>query len=72
MKNRGSDRVHTHSANVSPCVRNCCLDDNDVCIGCGRTLEEIRSWSVVDDETRLRIRVQADERVRERRLRFPM
>lgn len=64
--------AHTSGANVSPCVRNCCLDDNDVCIGCGRTLEEIRTWSVVDDDTRLRIRAQADARVKERRLRFPM
>ncbi|MEB5521801.1 DUF1289 domain-containing protein, partial [Vibrio cholerae] len=21
----------------SPCVRHCCLDDKDICIGCGRT-----------------------------------
>lgn len=70
MRKQGSDSVHANS--VSPCVRNCCLDDHDVCIGCGRTLDEIRAWSVVDDETRLRIRVQADERVRERRQRYPM
>nr|WP_254619459.1 DUF1289 domain-containing protein [Vibrio metschnikovii] len=25
----------------SPCVRHCCLDDKDICIGCGRTLDEI-------------------------------
>lgn len=29
----------------SPCIRNCCLNLEDVCIGCGRSLEEIRSWS---------------------------
>ncbi|EGU49675.1 hypothetical protein VIOR3934_04784 [Vibrio orientalis CIP 102891 = ATCC 33934] len=29
----------------SPCVRNCCLDGNDVCLGCFRTLEEILNWS---------------------------
>ncbi len=28
----------------SPCVRNCCLDDADVCIGCGRHLQEILRW----------------------------
>ena len=28
----------------SPCVRNCCLNEEDVCMGCGRALEEIRSW----------------------------
>ncbi|WP_328285401.1 DUF1289 domain-containing protein [Vibrio orientalis] len=26
-------------------MRNCCLDGNDVCLGCFRTLEEILNWS---------------------------
>jgi predicted Fe-S protein YdhL (DUF1289 family) len=26
-------------------VRNCCLDEDNVCMGCGRTLEEIIDWS---------------------------
>ncbi|MFT5083616.1 MAG: putative Fe-S protein YdhL (DUF1289 family) [Lentisphaeria bacterium] len=30
---------------ASPCVRNCCLDDRDVCVGCKRTLDEILVWS---------------------------
>lgn len=29
----------------SPCVRNCCLDDRNVCVGCGRTLDEILRWT---------------------------
>ncbi len=36
----------------SPCIRMCCLDDNDVCLGCFRTLEEITSWSNADEQTR--------------------
>lgn len=28
----------------SPCVRNCCLDAADVCIGCGRHVDEIVGW----------------------------
>jgi len=28
----------------SPCVRNCCLDDEDICLGCFRSLEEICLW----------------------------
>ena len=27
--------------NDSPCVGTCTLDENDVCIGCNRTIEEI-------------------------------
>jgi predicted Fe-S protein YdhL (DUF1289 family) len=36
----------------SPCVRNCCLDDDDVCIGCGRALAEIVAWGTADDAQR--------------------
>lgn len=64
--------MHSNDANVSPCVRNCCLDDNDVCIGCGRTLDEIRLWGIVDAQQRLEIRQRADERVQLRRQRFPI
>lgn len=30
---------------LSPCVRNCCLDENDVCCGCKRTISEIVNWN---------------------------
>lgn len=29
----------------SPCIANCKLDDEEVCQGCFRTLDEIISWS---------------------------
>jgi predicted Fe-S protein YdhL (DUF1289 family) len=28
----------------NPCIRRCCLDADDMCIGCFRTLEEILGW----------------------------
>jgi predicted Fe-S protein YdhL (DUF1289 family) len=28
----------------TPCVRNCCLDENDVCLGCHRSISEIMDW----------------------------
>jgi predicted Fe-S protein YdhL (DUF1289 family) len=37
---------------ASPCTNACVLDD-DVCVGCGRTVDEITSWqslSVADKE----------------------
>ena len=34
----------------SPCVRNCCLDDDDVCLGCFRHIDEITSWRAYSDE----------------------
>ena len=29
---------------TSPCVRNCCLDDDNICLGCFRSMDEILSW----------------------------
>jgi uncharacterized protein len=29
---------------TSPCVRLCTLNDDDVCVGCGRTLDDIKGW----------------------------
>jgi len=41
-----SDRVR------SPCVSICALDQDDVCIGCHRTGEEILQWTMMTDEQR--------------------
>jgi len=37
----------------SPCIRKCCLNEEDVCLGCFRSLIEITQWTIVDEETRL-------------------
>ncbi len=34
----------------SPCVAICALDDNDVCIGCYRSGEEITAWGELDNQ----------------------
>lgn len=46
----------------SPCVRNCCLDDRDVCLGCGRTLDEIRAWSGLSESQRRDVLEKARQR----------
>ena len=54
----------------SPCIRNCCLDEADVCLGCGRSLDEIRVWSEAGDAERLKILDQAALRRAERETRM--
>jgi predicted Fe-S protein YdhL (DUF1289 family) len=39
----------------SPCVRNCCLDENDVCLGCNRSLTEICEWTKSSDDEKRQI-----------------
>ena len=46
----------------SPCVRQCCLNNDDICLGCFRSLEEIRSWTEVDEQTRQRFLANAKRR----------
>lgn len=48
----------------SPCVRNCCLDDQDICLGCGRSLREITCWSAANNADKLVILAAAEERRR--------
>ncbi|HEX3950629.1 MAG TPA: DUF1289 domain-containing protein [Steroidobacteraceae bacterium] len=46
----------------SPCTGNCCLDDELTCLGCFRSLEEIKEWSIVDDRRRHAILQNAKQR----------
>jgi len=27
-----------------PCIRRCCLDKNDICMGCFRTFNDMKIW----------------------------
>ena len=49
-------------ASQSPCVRNCCLDDDDTCLGCFRSIDEIKQWGVANDHERLMILQNAKQR----------
>jgi predicted Fe-S protein YdhL (DUF1289 family) len=35
---------------VSPCVRQCTLNEQDFCMGCGRALADITAWMAMSDE----------------------
>ncbi|MEM8767129.1 MAG: DUF1289 domain-containing protein [Pseudomonadota bacterium] len=48
---------------TSPCVKVCQLDENDVCLGCGRSLDEIGAWSRASNAERRRILENAAARL---------
>jgi hypothetical protein len=52
----------------TPCIRNCCLDFDDICVGCFRSLEEIKAWSKLSEPERKRLMAQLPERARLRAL----
>jgi predicted Fe-S protein YdhL (DUF1289 family) len=36
----------------APCVNICLLDDSGLCVGCGRTIEEIARWATMGEGER--------------------
>ncbi|MEE3168867.1 MAG: DUF1289 domain-containing protein [Pseudomonadota bacterium] len=46
----------------SPCVSICCLDENDICIGCHRSGDEITRWSQLNNDERLDVLKKVAER----------
>ena len=41
---------------ASPCRQICVMDPHSgLCVGCARTLDEIASWSALDDAARLQV-----------------
>ena len=49
---------------LSPCVGVCALDDDDVCIGCWRSGEEISRWGYLDNDGKRAILKNVDARVK--------
>ena len=49
----------------TPCIRVCVLDpDLGLCLGCGRTLDEIAQWGRLTESERLAIIAGLDARLR--------
>ena len=63
MTRRGQrDRIRWENIK-SPCVKICKLE-NGICIGCGRTQDEIREWAIMTEiqreETMERLKTKSD------------
>lgn len=54
----------------TPCIQVCVIDPRSaLCIGCGRTLEEIAAWGGLDEPSRLAIMAGLEARLRAARSR---
>lgn len=51
-------------------MRNCCLDEKDVCMGCGRHIDEILAWHQATGEEREAIVLLAKQRMQQRKDRY--
>ncbi|MBF8779857.1 DUF1289 domain-containing protein [Pseudomonas fulva] len=48
----------------SPCVNICALDEQDICVGCQRSVEEITRWARMDNQERRAVLGLCHERAR--------
>ena len=57
-----ADEWGTGNSVQSPCIRNCCLDDDLICLGCFRSMDEIKEWSLAENQRRRVILENAQRR----------
>lgn len=46
----------------SPCLNICVLDEEEICQGCFRSLEDIRGWSAYSEDKKLAVLHDAEQR----------
>jgi predicted Fe-S protein YdhL (DUF1289 family) len=46
----------------SPCISVCVLDENDICMGCFRSAEEVTDWFMASDDEKRGILSRAEQR----------
>ncbi|AZZ93430.1 DUF1289 domain-containing protein [Hahella sp. KA22] len=59
-----SNRVNGEQVVRSPCVSICALDEDEICIGCHRSVEEIAGWSRMSNEQRMDVLKKVADRER--------
>ena len=61
-----SVEYHQPTSNVeevaSPCIRNCCLTEQDICLGCFRHIDEIMAWRQLNASAKQEVLIQCQKR----------
>jgi predicted Fe-S protein YdhL (DUF1289 family) len=52
---------HNSSSYITPCIKICHIE-NDKCIGCKRTTEELSNWFWMEDHQKLQVMKQLKSR----------
>jgi predicted Fe-S protein YdhL (DUF1289 family) len=47
---------------VKPCIRQCCLDKEDICMGCFRSLNDMKIWHKASREEKSQMLQAASKR----------
>ncbi len=52
----------TEATIPSPCISLCALDENDICLGCQRSGQEISNWGRMDNQQKREVLALATAR----------
>ncbi len=55
---------------TSPCMNKCVLDENEICTGCFRSLEEIKSWIKLTAEEQNKITNRVKTKILQNKLKM--
>ena len=53
-----------------PCIRQCCLNEEDICLGCFRTFDDMLQWNKSSSEEKTKMLKMAEERKKEHTLKL--
>jgi len=56
---------------ASPCKNTCSINKDNVCPGCGRTVDEITGWESANNELKQEIVVKSKKRVEDIQAKWP-
>lgn len=48
---------------ITPCIGQCDLDDNDVCMGCFRSSQEISDWINKTEDEKIAIVIRCKQKI---------
>ena len=58
-----SEKCRNAMSQISPCTKVCKINNGGFCVGCKRTLAEIRQWSKMNEIDRKKVMNQLKTRV---------
>ena len=56
---------------ASPCKNTCSVNKDNICAGCGRTVDEISDWASANDVVKQEIVVNSEKRLKEIQAKWP-
>ncbi len=59
------------NAIASPCKNTCSVNKDNICPGCGRTVDEVTGWEAADNTLKQEIVINSDKRLKEIQAQWP-